>query len=221
MARGDWRQVHTLNRTFKDAGIDITSATEEAFAHALQQMTRDRQNDAHPSLRAHQLFTGIAQPEDADAAVVAWSEKNLGITRGTLADYAMMQEAAVTADLLCNGGEYDLGLDHFARSAAALHQTGLRYDYAKWSNPWTAPAEKAIKLVRESFVKLESQNKSLKRRLAEEQYPSHDDAPPEAQGQRRSKSQRKSKEHCSIGKLDDAGPHVRRQRFSEIHGARV
>ena len=193
LARGDWRQVHTLNRTFKDAGIDITSATEEAFAHALQQMTRDRQNDAHPSLRAHQLFTGIAQPEDADAAVVAWSEKNLGITCGTLADYAMMQEAAVTADLLCNGGEYDLGLDHFARSAAVLHQTGLRYDYAKWSNPWAAPSEKTTKDIRESFEKNEPWSRTLKRRLAAEQYPSQDDAPPKPKAKAKARATRKAK----------------------------
>ena len=105
----------------------------------------------------------------------------------------MMQEAAVTADLLCNGGEYDLGLDHFARSAAVLHQTGLRYDYAKWSNPWAAPSEKTTKDIRESFEKNEPWSRTLKRRLAAEQYPSQDDAPPKPKAKAKARATRKAK----------------------------
>ena len=135
LAHGDWRQVHTLKRLFDDAGIDIGGASEEEFARTQEQMTRDRKTDAHPTLRAHQMFNGSTQPEDIDAAVLAWSERNLGITCGTLEDMAAMQEAAVACDVLGAAGEYDLGMEHFARTAASLHQTGLRYDYAKWSNP--------------------------------------------------------------------------------------
>ena len=60
--------------------------------------------------------------------MLPWGERNLGVTCETLESMVTMQEAAATADLLCNGGEFELGLDHFARSAACLGQTGLRYD---------------------------------------------------------------------------------------------
>ena len=75
-AMGDWRQVHTLRRMFEDAGVDSSAASEEDFALALEQMTRDRTLEALPSLRVHQLFSGnVRDLEDyADPCVLAWGD---------------------------------------------------------------------------------------------------------------------------------------------------
>ena len=186
LAQGDWRQVDNLKRLFDGAGVNLSGASEEAFQAALEQMARDKHTVCHPSLRVHSLFSGTGQQEDhEDPAVLPWGESNLGLTCDSLESMAAMQEAAATADVLCKGGQYELGLDHFARSASAHRQTGLRYDYAQWSNPWAVPAEKTTKPVRESFARLEPWSRSLKRRLAVRQHASDDAPKPKAKGKAR------------------------------------
>ena len=186
LAQGDWRQVENLKRLFDGAGVNLSGASEEAFQAALEQMARDKHTVCHPSLRVHSLFSGTGQQEDhEDPAVLPWGESNLGLTCDSLESMAAMQEAAATADVLCKGGQYELGLDHFARSASAHRQTGLRYDYAQWSNPWAVPAEKTTKPVRESFARLEPWSRSLKRRLAVRQHTSDDAPKPKAKGKAR------------------------------------
>ena len=125
----------------------------------------------------HQLFNGtVRNLEDyANPDVLAWGERNLGVTCATLENMAAMQEAAVTADVLLNGGECDAGLDHFARSATCLGQKGQRYDYASFISPWSAPVES--KAVQESFAQLEPWTKRAKR-PDNEQHPR--DAPEKA-----------------------------------------
>ena len=186
LAQGDWRQVDNLKRLFDGAGVNLSGASEEAFQAALEQMARDKHTVCHPSLRVHSLFSGTGQQEDhEDPAVLPWGESNLGLTCDSLESMAAMQEAAATADVLCKGGQYELGLDHFARSASAHRQTGLRYDYAQWSNPWAVPAEKTTKPVRESFARLEPWSRSLKRSLAVRQHASDDAPKPKAKGKAR------------------------------------
>ena len=151
LAQGDWRQVANLKRLFDGAGIDLSGRSEEDFQAALKQMSRDRHTECHPSLRAHQMFSGNVRDLESYARpdVLAWGECNLGLTcKNSLESMANMQEAAATADVLCTGGQYELGLDHFVRSAAALYQTGVPYEYATWSNPWAAPTEKTTKPTR-------------------------------------------------------------------------
>ena len=191
LAQGDWRQLKTLARLFNDAGIDVSTQDEEEFVEACERMARDRKHDCHPSLRVHSIFNGSGRQEDReDPAVLPWGERNLGVTCETLESMVTMQEAAATADLLCNGGEFELGLDHFARSAACLGQTGLRYDYARFANPWSAPpATATIKAVRESVALKEPWTKRAKRRLGDEASPP--DAPhPKAKAKRAARPRR-------------------------------
>ena len=186
LAQGDWRQLKTLERLFDDAGIDVSTQGEEEFAEACERMARDRKHDCHPSLRAHSVFSGNAHPEDyEDPEILAWGERNLGVTCDTLESMALMQEAASTSDVLCTSGAWSLGLDHFARSATCLGQKGRRYEYAAFVNPWSTPAEAKTKSVRESFTKLVPWSRSLKRKLAEEQYPTDATPKPKANGKAR------------------------------------
>ena len=143
LAQGDWRQVFAARRALEGSGVDISAASEEEFAQALARMTRDKALEAHPSLRVHQLFNGHVRDgleEYASPEILSWGERNLGATCSTLESMAKMQQAAADADVLCTAGEWSLGLGHFARSAACLGQTGLRYDYTKFAYPWSAPA---------------------------------------------------------------------------------
>ena len=178
LAQGDWRQVFTARRALEGASIDIGIASEEEVAQALVRMTRDKALEAHPTLRVHQLFNGHVRDNLEDYAcpdVLAWGERNLGVTCDALEDMAAIQEAAVTCDVLLTGGEYDVGLDHFARSAACLgrRSTKLRYDCAAFVNPWAVPAAgTALRdpRVRESAEQqLEPWSKRMKRRLVKEQ----------------------------------------------------
>ena len=191
LAQGDWRQLKTLARLFNDAGINVSTQDEEEFAEACERMARDRKHDCHPSLRVHSIFNGSGRQEDhEDPAVLPWGERNLGVTCETLESMVTMQEAAATADLLCNGGEFELGLDHFARSAACLGQTGLRYDYERFANPWSAPpATATIKAVRDSVALKDPWTKRAKRRLGDEANPP--DAPhPKAKAKRAARPRR-------------------------------
>ena len=191
LAQGDWRQVFTVRRALE--GVDISAASEEEFAQALARMTRDTTLEGHPSLRVHQLFSGQVRGNlEAYACpdVLAWGERNLGATCATLEDMAKMQKAAADGDVLCSAGEWSLGLDHFARSAACLGQTGLRYDYARFANPWSAPpATATIKAVRDSVALKEPWTKRAKRRLGDEANPP--DAPhPKAKAKRAARPRR-------------------------------
>ena len=186
LAQGDWRQLKTLARLFNDAGINVSTQDEEEFAEACERMARDRKHDCHPSLRAHSVFSGNAPPEDyEDPEILARGERNLGVTCDTLESMALMQEAASTTDVLCTSGAWSLGLDHFARSATCLGQKGRRCEYAAFVNPWSTPAEAKTKSVRESFTKLVPWSRSLKRKLAEEQYPTDATPKPKAKGKAR------------------------------------
>ena len=138
----------------------------------------------------HSIFNGwIRQEDHDDPAVLPWGERNLGVICQTLEGMVTMQEAAATADLLCSGGEFDLGLDHFARCAASLGQTGLRYEYAKYTSPWSTPAATTTTTaVRESVARMEPWTKRAKRRLGDENPP---DAPqPKAKAKGTAKARR-------------------------------
>ena len=80
LARGDWRQVFAARRALEGSGVDISAASEEEFAQALERMRRDKALEAHPTLRVHQLFNGLADKLEAYACpdVLAWGERNLG-----------------------------------------------------------------------------------------------------------------------------------------------
>ena len=193
LAQGDWRQVFAAKRALEGSGIDIGAASDEEFSQALARMTRDKTLEAHPSLRVHQLFNGQVRDgleEYASPDILSWGERNLGVACATLENMAKMQQAAADADVLCTAGEWSLGLGHFARSAACLGQTGLRYDYTKFANPWSAPAATAtIKAVRDSVALKEPWTKRAKRRLGDEASPP--DAPhPKAKAKRAARPRR-------------------------------
>ena len=66
-----------------------------------------------------------------------------------------MQDAAVHCDVLTSAGQPELGLECWARSAGVHGNPSLRYDYARYLNPWSADGKEtpAVASSRESFSK--------------------------------------------------------------------
>ena len=139
---GDWRMLRTLAQQL--AHIDVENLSEKEFDAALESMAKDRRplDVVHPSLAAHQLFSGTAQKrretdQYADYSVMAWAERNLGTLCGSsIYEMSRMQEAACHADVLVAGGEPTIGLEHFTRTAALTLRAHLRYDFKAYANPW-------------------------------------------------------------------------------------
>ncbi len=72
----------------------------------------------------HQLFSGHAAKNKAlehyaDHGVLMWAEANKDIVCSSLEEMVSLQEAAVFSDVLMNGGENQIGLETFARTAAS------------------------------------------------------------------------------------------------------
>ena len=61
---------------------------------------------------------------------------------------ADIQQAAISIDVLASGGETELDLKIFAMAAALEATPSMRYDCAKYCNPWAAsrktPESRAI-----------------------------------------------------------------------------
>ena len=94
----------------------------------------------------HQLFSGYAARSNtlddyAEHSVLMWAEANKDLVCNSLEDMASLQEAAVFSDVLMNGGENQLGLETFARTAANAANPNTRYDFAKYRNPWAVRKE--------------------------------------------------------------------------------
>ena len=148
LSNGDWRALKTVEAYF--AQIDIGSLDEGDFELAVESTAKDkpRAESMHPSFAAHLLFNGQAKKhcggleELADYGVLAWGEKNLGVACETIGDMARLQEAASLADTMVSGCAAELGLDHFARSAALEPRTNLRYDYKAYSAPEGDPSKR-------------------------------------------------------------------------------
>ena len=85
-----------------------------------------------------------------DTTIVTLVHNAVAISLGAIKeDMATLQEAAVFSDVLMNGGENQLGLETFARTAANAANSNIRYDFARYRNPWAArretPATAAIR----------------------------------------------------------------------------
>ena len=175
LANGDWRRLQTLERLFQ--GVDVASMSDETFGETLERMARDSHQDIHPTLAAHQLFSGFAMkqgksPEDlADPSVLAWGEANNAILCESLEDMAKMQDAAVYCDVLTNDGQPQLGLEYWARSASVHGAQGLRYNYASFMNPWSADGKEtpAIASARESYSRMRPWLQRARQRIGKAQ----------------------------------------------------
>ena len=162
---------------FRDANVDLATASDEEFQEALATMAKDKVVDAHPTLKVHQLFSGGSAQKQlenyTDTETLAWSEANLGVVCATVADMLTMAESAVTCDVLMSASEDDglarsLGLDHFARSAQSVAGYGLAYyDYRRFSNPYAKDA-KSVGSIKGSYDKTRSSNWHWKRMPEEE-----------------------------------------------------
>jgi hypothetical protein len=179
---GDWRALKTLESYF--AQIDVASLDDGDFELAVESTAKDkpRAEAMHPSFAAHILFSGQAEKHCggleglADYGVLAWGERNLGVACETIEDMARMQEAACLADTMVVGGAAELGLDHFARSAALKPRTALRYDYRAYSAP-DRNGKEADESIRKSWERRSPWTRREKGRLTlNQQEP--DDAKP-------------------------------------------
>ena len=147
LSGGDWRALKTLEAYF--AHVELASLDEEEFEMAVESSAKDepRAESMHPSFATHLLRSGQAKEHCghvenlADDGVLAWGERNLGISCETMEDMARLQEAASLADTFVVGGAGELGLDHFVRSAALKPRTSLRYDYKAYSAPEGDPSK--------------------------------------------------------------------------------
>ncbi len=171
---GDWRMLRTLAQQL--AHIDVENLSEKEFDAALESMAKDRRplDVVHPSLAAHQLFSGTAQKRGetnqyADYSVMAWAERNLGTLCGdSIEEMSRMQEAACHADALVAGGEPTIGLEHFARAAALTPRAHLRYDFKAYANPWQDVKERPeAAAIRANVDRLRPWAWHEKRRLSE------------------------------------------------------
>jgi len=128
--------------------------------------------DAPPSAAVHQLFSGHAARNNtlehyAEHSVLMWAEANTDLVCTSLEAMASLQEAAVFSDVLMNGGERQLGLETFARTAANTANPNMRYDFAKYRNPWAGRKETPeTKAIREAWERQASWTKRQQPRLA-------------------------------------------------------
>ncbi len=154
LSGGDWRQLRALEMLFKN--VDVASLGDDEFQRLLLDTKADKNPllDVPPSAVVHQLFSGHAARSNtlehyADHGVLMWAEANKDLVCNSIEDMATLQEAAVFSDVLMNGGENQLGLETFARTAANAANSNIRYDFARYRNPWAArretPATAAIR----------------------------------------------------------------------------
>ena len=182
LSNGDWHALKTLEAYFSH--VDVASLDERELELAVASTAKDkpRAEAMHPSFAAHILFSGQAEKhcggleELADYGVLAWGENNSGVSCDTIEDMARLQEAASLADTFVVGGTAEVGLDHFARSAAFKPRTTLRYDYRAYSAPEGDPSKRSgvredseFTAICSSWERLGSWHARAKRRLGEDQ----------------------------------------------------
>ena len=133
LADGDWRRLWTPERLFEGAGVDVAKGDGGDFQKLLLSTAKDKHLllDAPPSAAVHQLFSGYAARSNtlddyAEHSVLMWAEANKDLVCNSLEDMASLQEAAVFSDVLMNGGENQLGLETFARTAASVANPNTR-----------------------------------------------------------------------------------------------
>ena len=121
------------------------------------------------------MFSGKAREQGivelcSEYNVLAWGERNLGVACGNLEEMSRLQEAACFADVFIAGGDAELGLDHFVRSAALTPRENLRYDYRAYSAPEGKRSDgketAETRVIRESWERQASRSKREKDRLA-------------------------------------------------------
>ena len=85
-----------------------------------------------------------------------------------------------------NGGEHQLGLETFAKTAANTANPNMRYDFAKYRNPWAGRKETPeTKAIREAWGRQAAWTKRQRDHLAVLQQ--RDDAPLAAPARKRAK----------------------------------
>ena len=148
LADGDWRRLWSLDRLFAGAGMDVAKCDDDNFRKLCLNTAKDKNllEATPPSAAVHQLFSGYAASSNtvsdyAEHSVLMWTEANKDVVCNSLEQMADLQEAAVYADVLASGGQHEIGLETFARSAAQNANTNLRYDFTKYRNPWAASRE--------------------------------------------------------------------------------
>ena len=185
LSGGDWRQLRSLEAYF--ANVDVAGLSDEEFQRLLLDMAADRNPllDAPPSAAVHQLFSGHAAKSGAlehyaDHSVLMWTEANKDLVCSNLSEMAQIQEAALFADVLMNGGESQLGLETFVGAAACAANPNMRYDFAKYRNPWTGCKETpTVVAIREGWERQASWTRRERGRIALRQQ--EDDVPPTTQ----------------------------------------
>ena len=189
LAEGDWRRVWSLDRLFAGAGVDVAECSDDDFRQLVLNTAKDKSllDDTPPSAAVHQLFSGHATKSNtvhdyAEHSVLMWAEANKDILCDNLEQMADIQEAAVYADVLADGGEHEIGLETFAMSAALHANPNLRYDFTKYRNPWGARREtEASRAIRESWERGASWTK--RHLAAAQEEPA--DAKPAVRGRKR------------------------------------
>ena len=177
LSGGDWRALKTLEAYF--AQIDIARLNDGDFELAVASAAKDkpRAESMHPSFAAFLLRSGQAKKHCgrvenlADYGVLAWGERNLGVTSETIDEMARLQEAACIADAFVAGGAGEFGLEHWVRSAALKPKTGLCYNYQAYSVPERSDGKETpeAKALRESWKRRAPWAKRKKSRLASTQ----------------------------------------------------
>lgn len=199
LAQGDWRRIWTLDQLFRDAGIDLETASEQVFKDALATMAKDQFVDAHPSMKVHRLFQNDgdrAQDQQLDFETVLWTQANLDVVCGNLDSMWAVAESATTCDVLTAEGEA-LGLDHFARTALSVTSDAVGYyDYSRFRNPYAKNAEN-VEVIQKSYEKTRSTSWHLKRTRRENSYDSRDEAPPQRRPRTKAKAKSKARPRAS------------------------
>ena len=197
LSGGDWRRLRALEMLFKN--VDVASLSDDEFQRLLLDTKADKNPllDAPPSAAVHQLFSGHAARSNtlehyADHSVLMWAEANTDLVCNSLEAMASLQEAAVFSDVLMNGGEHQLGLETFARTAASATNPNMRYDFAKYRNPWAGRKETpAVIAIRKGWKRQAAWTKRQRDHLALLQQ--RDDAPLDTQGRKGAKPKASTK----------------------------
>ena len=172
LSGGDWRQLRALEMLFQN--VDVASLSDDEFQRLLLDTKADKNPllDTPPSAAVHQLFSGHAAKSHAlehyaDHSVLMWAEANKDIVCNSLEEMASLAEAAVFSDVLMSGGENQLGLETFARTAACATRPNMRYDFKRYRSPWASgKATPEAVAIREGWKRQASWAKRQRDRLA-------------------------------------------------------
>lgn len=187
----DWRPLRALEVLLKN--VDVASLSDDEFQRLLLDTKADKNPllDAPTSAAVQQLFSGHAARNNtlehyADHSVLMWAEANTDLVCSSLEAMASLQEAAVFSDVLMNGGEHQLGLETFATTAANTANPNMRYDFAKYRNPWAGRRETPAAIaIRKGWERQAAWTKRHRDLLALLQQ--RDDAPLDTQGRKGAK----------------------------------